>query len=53
MPDFLQFYILCVHDFNILKKKICRLTMCRLGNFLLSSKRVFFLEKFDRERKIH
>ena len=32
MPDVLQLYILCVHDFNILdlRKKSTFLTMCRL-----------------------
>ena len=50
MPDVLQFYVLSVHDFNILnlRKKSTFLTTCRLI-FQAS----FFLEEFDRERKIN
>ena len=53
MPDFLQLYILCVHDFNILKKK--KLPFNHVSSLKLSVifQASFFLEKIDRERKIH
>ena len=56
MPDVLQLYILCVHDFNILnlmKKKtnlFNHVSSLKLSVIFQAS---FFLEKFDRERKIH
>ena len=55
MPDVLQLYILCVHDFNIvnLRKKIYLFNHVSSLKLSVIFQASFLLEDFDRERKIH